>query len=183
MRLFIAIDVGKHIQSLLADIQNTLKKCNLAAKWVQPHNIHLTLKFLGEVEENKVANVKNVINTVTGNFSPFTIHLKEFGFFPTERNPRVFFVSTDNEERLKLIAYSLEETMEQLGFRREQRFRSHITLARLKSRKNIDCLIQKIKNIHPEGEIEVKEISLYKSTLTPHGPVYERLTSAPLKSI
>lgn len=181
MRLFIAIPLPQNIKDYLRDVQTQFKECYCVAKWVNPQNIHMTLKFLGQLKEEKIPAIKNVIKEVAVNFSALEVRLTEFGFFPNERNPRVFFVSTDNEETLQKIAYTLEEKLEALGFEREYRFRSHITLARFKSRKNIECLVGKTKEIKADKTFPVDSIILYKSTLTPHGPIYEEIFKASLK--
>jgi len=181
MRLFIAIPIPQNIKDYLCDIQMQFKKCDLFAKWVNPQNVHMTLKFLGEVKEEKIQSIENVIKETIVDFSALEVNLKEFGFFPNERNPRVFFISTDKEEILQKLSYILEEKIEPLGFEREYRFKSHITIARLKNRKNIDCLVRKTKQITPDKSFPVDSIILYKSTLARTGPIYEEIFKSSLK--
>jgi len=180
MRAFIAIDIPVSVKEKIEGIETTLKKCDLNAKWVNPQNIHLTLKFLGNIEEKQLDEIKKAVSETASSFSPLETNLKEFGFFPNEKRPRVFFISTDKEEILKKIAYELEERLEKIGFTKENRFKAHITLSRFKDTKNIDCLKKEVKNIKLQGNLAVKEITLYKSTLTSRGPVYEVIFSAGL---
>ena len=175
MRLFIAIPIPGNIKDCIRDLEDSLKKCDLFAKWVNPDNIHMTLKFLGEIKEEKIPLIQKAISETCLNFSSLEVNLTEFGFFPNERNPRVFFVSTDKEEILQRIAYVLEEKLEPLGFEREYRFRSHLTLCRLKGRKNIEKLVAKTKEIKPGKSFPINEVILYKSTLTPKGPIYTEM--------
>jgi 2'-5' RNA ligase len=111
------------------------------------------------------------------------LNLTKFGFFPNENYIRIVFIATDKEEILKKVAFELEEGLEKLGFPKEGRFSSHLTLARLRSKKNLDCLKKEIKNIAIREKFVVSEITLFKSTLKPTGPVYEKIFSAQLRDI
>lgn len=181
MRLFIAIDLPIFIKSKLEDIINKLKKTNIDAKWVESKNIHITLKFLGETPQEKVEKIKKIIENVSNDYKVLELNLKNFGFFPNETNPKVFFISTDKEDKLRDIAKRLENSLENLGYLKEERFSSHITLARLKSKKNIDTLKKELKNIKVEEKFYIEEIALFKSTLTPLGPIYEKIFKITLK--
>jgi len=181
MRLFIAIDIPEDLKEKLARIIARLKKCDLDAKWVNASNIHMTLKFLGETREEDLDKIKNIISVTSSLFTKLELVTSGFGFFPGENSPRVFFVSTDNEEILKNISLQLEDKLEILGFPKEGRFKSHLTIARLRSKKNIDCLKEEMKNISIEAKFTVSEIILFKSLLKPTGPIYEKLFSASLK--
>ncbi|MDD4182654.1 MAG: RNA 2',3'-cyclic phosphodiesterase [Candidatus Omnitrophica bacterium] len=181
MRLFIAIDIPEDLKEKLSRIVTRLKKYDLDAKWVNTSNVHMTLKFLGEASEEQLDKIKDTINMIAGNFSRLELNVGSFGFFPKETSPRVFFISTDNEETLRNISLQLEDKLEVLGFAKECRFKPHLTLARFRSKKNIDCLKNGIKNMAIEAKFEVSEIILFKSLLKPAGPVYEKLFSAALK--
>jgi 2'-5' RNA ligase len=180
MRTFIAFPLPVEIKETLASVQGNLRSCNLDAKWVTPERLHLTLKFLGEVPEAKLEPIREKLNSVAKEFKALSVTLEKFGFFPHERNPRIFFVATDKEEALQKIASHLEEELAQLGFAPEHRFKSHITLARFRSRKNIDCIREKIKELKIEGRFSCQDIVLFKSTLTPSGPIYEEIFKARL---
>lgn len=175
MRLFIAVDLPLDIKEKIKEVQLALKKCDLNAKWVNAENVHLTLKFLGEVGEDKIEEIKKIIETVAAYQKLFTVQFKDFGFFPNEKKPRVFFVSTSGEDILKSMANTLEEKLEIIGFKKEGRFRSHLTLARLRTPQNIDCLKNEIRKIKLEEKFLIKEIVLFKSTLKASGPIYEKI--------
>lgn len=181
MRLFIAIDLPENLKEKLSHTIVGLKKCDLDAKWVNAPNIHMTLKFLGEVSEEDLDKIKKILSAAAGLFGRLELNTGEFGFFPNEKSPRVFFISTDKEEILRKIYIELEERLKALGFPKEDRFKSHLTIARFRSKKNIDCLIEEIKNISFEEKFEVSEIILFKSLLKPTGPVYEKIFSAHLE--
>ena len=175
MRTFIALPISEDTKNLLGNIENTLKHIPLNAKWVKPENLHITLKFIGEIGEEKIEEIKGIIKEIGGSFSKLKVSLKEFGFFPTKSNPKVFFISTDKEEILGEIADRLEDKMERLGIKKEHRFRSHITLARLKSRRNIDQLQREIRDLKLTHSFSINSIVLFKSTLTKFGPIYEEI--------
>jgi len=180
MRAFIAVELPESLKNHLSQIQEDLKTCNLECKWIKPANIHLTLKFLGDIDQKQLGQIKTILKQVASNLSCFEVSIDGFGFFPNEKRPRVFFLSTTNQERLKSIVNQLEEALEKIGFPIEDRFRSHLTLARIKTLKNIELLKEKIKDVKMEGKLTVKELALYKSTLTPSGAIYERIASSPL---
>ncbi|UCD16096.1 MAG: RNA 2',3'-cyclic phosphodiesterase [Candidatus Omnitrophota bacterium] len=180
MRAFIAIDLPQDIKEALKAKEAVLKKCDLAVKWVEAKNIHLTLKFLGDIKEDAVTPIKETIKKVASEFSPVRVSLLNFGFFPNEKRPRVFFVATDKEDVLKPIASKLEERLEEFGFKKEGRFKSHITLGRFKDYRNMDCLKKQIKNTSLGEEFLIEGISFFKSTLTNSGPVYEKIAKIPL---
>jgi len=175
MRAFIAIDLPEKIKKKIAELENDFKKCNLTFKWVKPENLHLTLKFLGNINQEQINKINEAITTVSGKFAAFEASLSSFGFFPNARKPRVFFISIDKEELFKSIASELEKELETLGFEKEDRFKSHITLARIKNLKNIESLKEKIKNTRLDEEFPADTITLYKSTLTKEGPIYGKI--------
>ncbi|UCC94996.1 MAG: RNA 2',3'-cyclic phosphodiesterase [Candidatus Omnitrophota bacterium] len=181
MRTFIAVDLPQHIKEKIAQIETSLKECQVHAKWVNPNNCHLTLKFLGEVTEEQVGDIKNAIDDVAACQESVEVQLESFGFFPNQKRPRVFFVSINQEAILKNIARMLEERLESIGFSKEKRFKSHITLARFKGIKNIDCLKREMKEI-PLGEVfTIDAITLFRSTLTSTGPLYAEIFKTTLK--
>lgn len=181
MRAFIAFPLPLEIKEVLTQTQDYLKSCDLDAKWVEPYNLHMTIKFLGETQEPLIEEIKSILQATSEKFNELAVKFKGFGFFPNERNPRVLFVATDKETELKLIAEYLEDVLSGLKFKKEHRFKSHITLARLKSKRNVDCILKKIKEIKLENRFALKEITLFKSVLTPQGPIYEEIFKANLK--
>lgn len=175
MRAFIAIDLPERIKSKIAELESDFKKCNLAFRWVKPENLHLTLKFLGDINQKQADKIKEAITKISGKFAAFETSFNGFGFFPDERKPRIFFISIDKEELLKGIASELEEELAKLGFEKENRFKSHITLARIKDLRNIESLKAKIKNTRLDEKFPADAIILYKSTLAKEGPIYGKI--------
>lgn len=182
MRVFIAINLPYHIKEKIAEATKAFKEYDLVAKWVETGNLHMTLKFLGEIEEKKTTEITQILKFVAGEFGCFEVTLQGFGFFPNEKRPRVFFVHSSKEELLKTIAARCEEKLEKIGFAKENRFKSHVTLARFKNNKNIECLKKEMENTRLKETALITGITLFKSTLTRSGPIYEEIFKAPLKS-
>ncbi len=187
MRTFIAIVLTREIRDCLAGIQEQLKKCRADVRWVQPENIHLTLKFLGERDEKKIEKIKEVIEEIAREKVCFSVRLCNIGAFPKVESPRIIWAGIDEGEReTQDLAYELEEKIAKIGIPKEDKpFSSHITIARLKSPSNRECLVQELKKLPKiqDKKFPVTKITLFKSTLTTKGPIYEVLKEADLKTI
>ena len=138
------------------------------------------MKFLGDIEPPQLDEIKTIISETAKKFKYFEVALDKFGFFPNQKKPRVFFINVTAGDKLKSIADMLEEKLQGLGLEKEGKFKSHITLARIKQSKNITSLIKTAENISLKGNFPIKEITLYKSTLTKTGPIYEKVASSSL---
>ena len=189
MRTFIAIPLPKETKDFLSGLQNQLKSCGADVKWVEPGNIHLTLKFLGEIDEERLNKISLALEETTNRISAFTVSIDSIGAFPGINSPRIIWAGVgqgDNE--VKVIAKGLEERLNEIGIPKEERpFSSHITLGRTRSGLKIDKLISGLKEITLAQQIRgrefpVQKITLFKSTLTPKGPDYESLKVANLKT-
>lgn len=183
MRLFIAIDLPQSLKEELSRLTTKLKKCDADAKWVETQNLHLSFKFLGETSEDKIKSMEEILNAATKKYKALELNLENFDFFPDEKRPRVFFVTTDKGKELKEICSDIEDSLQNIGFKKDERFKSHITLARFRSAKNIEVLKSDLESITVKGKFIVNEITLFKSTLKPQGPVYEKIFSATLSTL
>lgn len=175
MRAFIAVDLPQEVKNKIEEIQNQLKFLGVSAKWVKPANVHITLKFLGYINEGQIKALKEIISQISLQFNAFRLKLDKVGSFPNLRRPRVLFVKAVPEENLKKISQQLEEELEKEGFKKEGRFKSHITLARFRKPKVMPGLEEKVSKIKMDKELPIDKISLFKSTLRPQGPVYEEI--------
>lgn len=189
MRAFIAIELPQEIKDYFKNLQDKLKTCGADVKWVEPVNIHLTLKFLGEISEPQTKEIIKIMGNVSSAKPAFDITLGSLGAFPGITSPRVIWVGIDaGAQESKQIAQELEDRLCRLGIPKDEKgFSAHITIARTKSAFNITALIQDLKNmagIMPEEKLRFKaaKISLIKSTLTPKGPLYEPLQDTSLKT-
>jgi 2'-5' RNA ligase len=189
MRAFIAIELPKELREFLSRMQDQLKTSGGDIKWVAPDNIHLTLKFLGEIDDEKFAKIVKIIEGVTKETLPFPMRISSIGAFPKIDYPRVIWTGVDKgDKEAKQIVKELEAKIEKLGIPKEERaFSSHITIGRTRSNLNREKLVAELKNLEnkPGGEnleFSVTKITLFKSTLTPKGPIYEVLQEANLKA-
>ncbi len=185
MRAFIAIELPERIKDFLSRIQGQLKSAGADVKWVEPQNIHLTLKFLGEINEERLVRSAQILEEITRGKNSFQIRLSSVGAFPKISSPRVVWVGIDKgDSETKEIARALEEAIEKIGISKEDRpFSSHITIGRARSSLNRDKLVVILNkladNLGGESpEFTVTKIALFKSTLTPKGPIYEALKEA-----
>ena len=185
MRTFIAFDLTEETKQGLTSLQSELKKSQADVKWVEPKNIHLTLKFLGEISEQQVDQVREVLNKISSHFKPYEITLSGVGAFPKLEHPRVVWVGIDSgKNETKRIAGVLSAELEKVGFQKEDReFKSHLTIGRVRGSKNKDTLKSTIQSISfaPQSKIPVNHITLYQSTLTPQGPIYTPLHKSSLQ--
>lgn len=184
MRLFIAIQIPKDIREDIVRIEQSLSAL-FRAKWVGFDNIHLTLKFLGEIDEKRLDEVKEILYSTAKRYNGFPLSLKGIGGFPDLRRPRVIWIGVKDGERYVVnIMDDLEEKFVRFGLEPEKRKKTaHITIGRVKDR--IKMLEQKeredIERLDYKSRLfEVDSVSLVKSILTPEGPVYTVVGSYPL---
>lgn len=188
MRLFIAIDIDEKNMVAINDLQKELRsKADVRAgdvKWVTAKNIHLTLKFLGEVEEGKLPEICKITEETASSYKQFQLSIESVGHFGG-KSATVLWVGTGaGTQELLQLQKDLETRLASVGYPPEQReFSSHLTLARIRNPKagfKIAQLTQQYKNFEL-GTLAVNSICVYKSQLTPDGPVYTLLGNYKLK--
>jgi 2'-5' RNA ligase len=179
MRVFIAIDIGEPIRKALGRLQDELQvKADIKrsdAKWVNPENIHLTLKFLGEIKDEQIMDVCNITGDVAGRHKSFELDIESVGHFGG-RSARVLWVGTgQNSEKLLQLQQDLEQQLDSAGWPREARkFSGHLTLCRIRNAKAGVKLAQ-LATAYKDfklGSMPADSVSIYQSQLTPKGPVY-----------
>lgn len=181
MRLFVAIDVPEEIRRALRTLIGEFAAICRGARWVQPGGIHVTLKFIGHVDDGLVPQIKEVLSGI-GRRQPISIAFREFGFFPNEKHPRVFFVGIQADKELAPLAKEVEDRLAPLGIPKEARaFRPHLTLARFKTNEGLAELRKTIASLPSQelGESEAQEFYLYQSVLKSTGALYTRLLTHP----
>jgi 2'-5' RNA ligase len=171
MRLFIAIEIPEDIKEYLTSIQEKIYMNSNKIRFVKKEQIHLTLKFLGEVQPNIAEEIKGSLKKIT--FNPFSVVLDNLDIFPNDSYIRVIWVGLKPEQPILELQKSIDGSLKKL-FKKEKNFKAHVTLARVKYIENKDNFINKLKTIKVENKkIEISNFKLIKSTLTPKGPVYE----------
>lgn len=185
MRLFIAIELPLEIKQGIARVQEQLRKSGADANWTRPEGIHLTLKFLGEVEEAKAAGIIEALNGACRGAGPLGLEIAGAGAFPNGKAPRVLWLGvTGDVVKLAALQASVEDAMANRGFEREERrFSPHLTLARIRFPKPRDNWPQKIESFRDVnlGGFEADHISLMKSELKREGAVYTEVGMVGLK--
>lgn len=186
MRVFLAVELDPETRSALEAFQRQLHEMLPAINWVRPQSWHLTVKFLGEVEENQLEPIKRAVEKAVSNCSSFSLQIEGFGGFPHLRNPRVLWAGvTGQVDELHLLALHVDEALSPLGFPLESKpFRAHLTLARIKDRaREVGVALTKLdvlENVHFFGELTVERLCLFRSELKPTGANYHRLWAVPL---
>ncbi len=178
MRCFIAVDLDPFITRKIELLQEEL--VNLDTKLVEPHNLHFTLKFLGEVDEDIVNGVKTMLKETANDFKPFVFDIKDTGVFPNENFIRVVWIGG---EKLNSLQLAINDSLSKL-FKKEKPS-PHLTIARVRTqrhRKEIINFIERHKYVKI-GEMLVKTIKLKRSIITSKGSVYEDLAAFRLGSV
>ena len=175
-RIFIALKIEP--DTIFTGILQSLKSLAAGEKitWVDPGNIHLTLTFLGDTEEDRIKIAGLMLKRECSGFGEFNIRLKGAGFFKNSRDPKVIWIGVADSEMLIRLYEKILSGLKDTGFRIEERpFRPHITLGRIRFLKNPEILNSVIDK-YGEAEIQevnVEEVILYESILRPVGPIYK----------
>src|SRR5437660_5843500 len=130
MRLFVALEIPSMVRENLASLLESLRAVSPQTRWVRLENLHVTLKFIGEVPQAKLAGIRGALAGARSE-QPVTLDFRGLGFFPNEKRPRVFWAGIEASPNLKTLAADIDGATEELGIPREQRpFSPHLTLAR-----------------------------------------------------
>ena len=177
MRLFVALDLSDAVRTEIAKFCETLRAEFPSARWVRSEGIHVTLKFIGELEDDRVEKIENALSIVASN-APVEMSFRGTGFFPNERRARVFWIGIEATPNLAEIAAQVETQLEPLGIARESReFKPHLTLARIEELRGIEKLHEALRRHAPAdfGTFRTNEMYLYRSELGRGGAKYTRL--------
>jgi len=181
MRLFIAIELPDNLKEEIASIQSKLKSSSADVKWVDCNNIHLTLKFLGNADCDKISKLNTLLDKTAASYKKFESDIFRLGAFPKIEYPRVIWIGINkNCSLIEEIEDKIDEGCFRIGFKREERsFSAHLTIGRVRSGKNKQALKQSLISQEISSRIfTVEKLVLFKSTLTPKGPVYTALHTA-----
>jgi 2'-5' RNA ligase len=186
IRSFLAFELPPEIREQIRAISTELRKTALPVRWVKVENIHLTILFLGSVDEDMIGAIQEKVNVVIHGFSPCGTKLDTVGAFPHWRRPRVIWIGLNGDiERLSDLRNDLQEELKPLGFVPEKRpFQPHLTLGRVKKSLGRDDDITWIYERYRDIDSKLcllNELILYKSELRPDGPVYTKMATWPLK--
>jgi 2'-5' RNA ligase len=173
------MELPRAILKKIEGVQEDLKLSLADVRWVSPEKIHLTLKFLGNMDE---ATIEPIVQSIEGSIQatlPFHLWVKGIGVFPHLKNPRVIWMGlVDGKEILTSLQSQIETRLEGMGFQPEDRsFRPHLTLGRVKSSKGKEEILKRMEKYKEEefGDFHVERVILFKSDLRPSGPIYTPL--------
>lgn len=181
MRTFIAVELSSALKHHLGDIARQLRRCDVAAGWVKPDTLHLTLKFLGDADEHQLPRLAEIIIQLAQQQRAFTANLNGFDFFPSPQRPRILYAAIKEPLPFKQLVQQCDRLLEPLGFAPEQHFTPHITLARIKSIKNLERLRQLLDDMPLRQTFTVSAVSLFGSTLHTDGAHYQVLQRGQLQ--
>ncbi len=183
-RLFVAVWPDENLRGEIAGVVGELKKADADIKWVSAENLHLTLKFLGEVETGKVEEIVSTLKSVRQ--KSFEMEVGNLGAIPNSRHPKTIFADvTSGGKPLQELAQAIGNTLEKTGFERDPRaFIPHVTLGRVKSPKNLQKYFLKMSEHKGQifGKISVTRFYLVKSDIRPQGPAYTEIAEIPLEN-
>jgi RNA 2',3'-cyclic 3'-phosphodiesterase len=186
MRCFVAIALPPPVRKLLVHVQEILRRADADVKWVEEENLHLSLKFLGDLDPEPLATLKGILSVEALRWPRLQLTYAGIGTFPDHGDPRVVWAGCSGDlERLAALAGAVERAAEQVGVPRERHpFIAHLTIGRVKSGRNVKQLRTSIENQRevPLGKDDVAQFVLYQSTLTNKGPTYDALASFPLQA-
>ncbi len=190
IRTFIAIDVApvhNELQRVIASLQREM--ADLPLRWVPVENIHLTLKFLGDVSPRNLELIQSLLDSEARVYPPFEFGVGTLGAFPNDRHPRVIWVGVQGPRALFDLHQGIENALARLGYPPERReYQPHLTLARVARNASADAIrrIRDVLRAHKAkvgylGSVYVDEIYLYRSDLHPQGAKYTRLYTVRLQ--
>ncbi|MCS6874237.1 MAG: RNA 2',3'-cyclic phosphodiesterase [Pyrinomonadaceae bacterium] len=176
-RIFVAVDLSEEIQLKVAQYIEELRQAfsNLKVGWERKEKLHLTLKFLGEIELKKVKWLEKVVSDVARDFTPFTIEISGTGFFGSKSYPRVLWLGvSDNSGCLERLQKILDLECQKVGFKSENRdFKAHLTIGRIRQPELASELLQEhLRRGFLGGEFQVSEVVIYESQLLREGSRY-----------
>jgi len=189
MRAFIALPLSSDIKKRLGDLIKDLKDQGIEGKWVPPENIHLTLKFLGNIKEETINDIEKILISLSEHVAPFEIALQGIGIFSSSGKPRVLWVGIKDEGgKVSFMQRWLQDRLASLGFAKEERsFKPHLTLARFKTISS--KTIKRIHNLCKEkenmdfGKMKIDTVILYESILSSEGATYRQVKEIKLKNL
>src|SRR3989344_2066217 len=172
IRTFLAVEISDKVVKDITNLQETLiKKLKFIGKIIEPENLHVTLKFFGEITQQEIEKIDNLLKKVE--FPRIKAKLGKVDVFTYNNQPKIIWVKI--EGNLTKIQKIIDKQLEPL-FKLEEKFISHLTIARVKYVKDTKYALEYIKNLKlPKTEFEIKSIKLLSSKLTPIGPVYTTL--------
>ncbi len=181
-RLFIALDLPEFIIDEITEIRKSIYNDD-SIRWESKEKLHITLKFLGDVDTGLIPEFSRTLETVCSGSSGIELKYKSFGYFYRNRIPKILWLGFDYDDNLINLNNTINDSFERFGFEREKRkFKPHITLLRIKGKENRKKLDSFLDFELPERSFTCSSVTLFKSDLTPQGSVYTKIEKFKLKT-
>uniref|UniRef100_A0A7C4VSZ1 RNA 2',3'-cyclic phosphodiesterase n=1 Tax=Fervidobacterium thailandense TaxID=1008305 RepID=A0A7C4VSZ1_9BACT len=174
MRTFVAIDVNSEIREIAQEVMEKLQNAGFKANWTKPENLHLTLFFMGEMDERHVDKMADVLNKRLLGFPSFSTVLAGIGYFKFKHAPRVIFLKLEPTKSLQKMYLEMKSELTKNKFKYDDQgnFVPHVTLARVKEYpSNWETIVSEM--VVPKITLVIDGFTIYSSTLTPQGPIYK----------
>ncbi len=182
MRAFVAVELPASVRADLRALTECLAQAHGDVKWVEEENLHITMRFLGEIREDQRAAIEALLTRIAGCLAPITLQLAGIGAFPSVSAPRVVWAGVgQGADVLTRIAGEFEAGLRPLGFEPEERkFTAHVTLGRVRSPRNLSRLSSQLKTTAwtPPPAFPAAHLTLFQSTLSIAGSTYTPLLRA-----
>ena len=177
-RLFIALEVPENIRDEIIKLRDSLYGDSSNTRWEKIDKLHITLKFLGDVDEKQNAYICDAVEKSVKGFLKFNLTFDRFGLFERNKIPAVFWIGLKNNPVILQLYENIEENLSRLGFPKEKRkFKAHLTLLRIKGGEDIISLKKMAETGINTIEFKAEKISLFKSQLNRSGSVYTTIKS------
>jgi len=184
VRLFVAVNLPDEVRHALWEAAAPARRPDPPVRWVRPDGMHLTLKFLGEVEPTRESEIGDAIELAAAGARPFTLRIEGFGVFPNASRPRVIWAGCEPVPQLEVLQHRVEQEMERLGFPLEGRpFRPHLTLGRARDGAppaRLAAVAEALEELTYSADVVVRSVDLMESQLSAAGARHTRRQAATL---
>ncbi len=185
MRLFVAVPAAEELKERVAKVQDEIRKAGVDAKLVEKENLHFTVKFLGEANEEKMTKIKNALEKACGDRKPFDIAISGVSAFPSKDYARAIWLSVgEGFGEFESLIKDIDEELSKIGYEKDRTHVPHLTLARVRpGGRNKSGLLKLMEALEKKeiGKMKVNEIKIMKSTLSRTCPLYEELYCVKLR--
>lgn len=183
LRCFISLELPEELKKNIYGYIEKLKAAGADVKWIPPENLHLTLKFLGNTQEELLKDINERLISLAKSHERFSLQVSGAGAFPNIKYPRVIWLGVHDSEEIIKLQHDMDESMAGLGFEKDDKqFTPHLTIGRVKSMRNKDALIKELATLKEVdfGKIGVNNITMMKSELKPGGAEHFKLSEIPI---
>jgi RNA 2',3'-cyclic 3'-phosphodiesterase len=183
VRLFIAIATPPGPRRQVAAVRDELRATGADVRWEPEGKLHCTLKFLGDTDDARIADVIAAVRQSVAGIPPLVVRYTRLGWFPTRRDPRILWAGMENTDgALTRLHRQIEDACAAVGYEREERpFHPHVTLGRVRGKRNLEQLLALMEKLtFDTGPATIADVELVKSDLQPSGSVYTTLNTVPL---